>query len=154
MEIEEKYPHAKIIIAHIGRAYVPSDIGDAFEVLKHTKNMMFDFTANTLTLAMEKCIEAVGTKRLMFGSDMPITKMRMYRICEDNHYVNVVPRGAYGDVSGDPNMKEVDDASQMTTFMYEELRAFKKCAQDLKLSREDVNDILYANTARLFGMDK
>ena len=116
--------------------------------------MMFDFTANTLTLAMEKCIEAVGTKRLMFGSDMPITKMRMYRICEDNHYVNVVPRGAYGDVSGDPNMKEVDDASQMTTFMYEELRAFKKCAQDLKLSREDVNDILYANTARLFGMDK
>ena len=152
MEIEEKYPNAKIIIAHIGRAYVPGDIGDAFETLKHTKNMKFDFTANTLTLAMVKCIEAVGTKRLMFGSDMPITKMRMYRICEDNHYVNVVPRGAYGDVSGDPNMKEVDDASHMTTFMYEELRAFKRCAEELKLSREDVCDILCNNTARLFNM--
>lgn len=151
MEIEEKYPNAKIIIAHIGRAYVPADIGDAFEVLKNTKNMMFDFTANTLTLAMTKCIEAVGTKRIMFGSDMPITKMRMYRVCEEDRYVNVVPRGAYGDVSGDPNMRETDE-SDLTTFMYEELRAFKRCAEELKLSREDVNDILCGNAARLFNM--
>ena len=49
-------------------------------------------------------------------------------------------------------MKEVDDASHMTTFMYEELRAFKRCAEELKLSREDVCDILCNNTARLFNM--
>ncbi len=153
MEIEEKYPGAKVIIAHIGRAYVPSDIGDAFSVLKNTKNMLFDFTANTLTLAMVKCIEAVGTKRLMFGSDMPITKMRMYRICKDDHYVNVVPRGAYGDVSGDPNMQETDDTEHMTTFMYEELRAFKRCAEELHLTRTDVEDILCGNAARLFHVD-
>ncbi|MBQ4066472.1 MAG: amidohydrolase family protein [Clostridia bacterium] len=152
MEIEEKYPNAKVIIAHIGRAYVPSDIGDAFEVLKNTKNMLFDFTANTLTLAMTKCIETVGPKRIMFGSDMPITKMRMYRICDEDRYVNVVPRGFYGDVSGDPNMREVDDWSEMTTFMYEELRAFKKCAEELSLSKADVEDILCNNAANLFGI--
>ncbi len=152
MEIEEKYPNAKVIIAHIGRAYVPSDIGDAFEVLKNTKNMLFDFTANTLTLAIRKCIETVGTKRIMFGSDMPITKMRMYRICEEDRYVNVVPRGFYGDVSGDPNMKEVDDWSEMTTFMYEELRAFKKAAEELSLSKDDVADILCNNAAQLFNI--
>ena len=153
MEIEEKYPNAKVIIAHIGRAYVEEDIGDAFEILKNTKNMMFDFTANTLTAAMVKCIEAVGPRRLMFGSDMPITKMRMYRICENGHYVNVVPRGFYGNVSYDPNMKEVDDYSEMTTFMYEELRSFKKCAEELGLSREDVSNIMCDNCARLFGIE-
>ncbi len=153
MEIEEKYPSAKVIIAHIGRAYVPADIGDAFSVLKNTKNMLFDFTANTLTLAMVKCIEAVGTKRIMFGSDMPITKMRMYRICEEDRYVNVVPKGAYGDVSADPNMRETDDTEQMTTFMYEELRAFKRCAEELRLSKADVQDILCGNAARLFRVD-
>ena len=152
MEIEEKYPNAKVIIAHIGRAYVPSDIGDAFEVLKNTKNMLFDFTANTLTLAMTKCIETVGPKRIMFGSDMPITKMRMYRVCEPDKYVNVVPRGAYGDVSGDPNMRETDDYSQMTTFMYEELRAFKRCAEELGLSKKDVYDIMCGNAAELFNI--
>lgn len=152
MEIEEKYPKAKVIIAHIGRAYAPEDIGDAFETLKHTKNMMFDFTANTLTEAMVACINAVGPERLMFGSDMPITKMRMYRIVENGKYINVVPRGAYGDVSNDPNMRETDE-SDLTTFMYEELRAFKRCAEELGLSRDDVRNVMYGNASRLFGYE-
>ena len=149
MEIEEKYPRAKVIIAHIGRAYAEEDIGDAFEVLKNTRNMMFDFTANTLTAAMSACINAVGTDRLMFGSDMPITKMRMYRIVENGKYINVVPRGAYGDVSDDPHMRETDE-KDITTFMYEELRSFKKCVAELSLTKDDVEKVMYLNASRLF----
>lgn len=152
LEIEEKYPNAKVIIAHIGRAYAVEDFGDAFEVLKNTKNMMFDFTANTLTEAMVECIKMAGTKRLMFGSDMPITKMRMYRIVENGSYINVVPRGAYGDVSDDPHMRETDE-TDITTFMYEELRSFKRAAEILNLSREDVENIMYRNAAELFGIN-
>lgn len=109
MEIEEKYPNAKVIIAHIGRAYCPEDFGNAFELMAQTKNLLFDFTANTLDRAMVKIIDAVGPDRVMFGSDMPITKMRMYRIVEDGRYINVVPRGLYGDVSYDKNMRETDE---------------------------------------------
>ena len=152
MEIEEKYPNAKVIIAHIGRAYAVEDIGDAFEILKNTKNMMFDFTANTLTEAMVECIKAVGSERFMFGSDMPITKMRMYRIVENGSYINVVPRGAYGDISDDPHMRETDERD-ITTFMYEELRSFKKCAEILNLSKEAVENIMYKNAAKLFRME-
>lgn len=152
LEIDKKYPNAKVIIAHVGRAYVEEDFGDAFEVLKDAKNLYYDFTANTLDLAMEKVIEMAGTKRVMFGSDMPITKMRMYRVCEDGHYVNVIPRGLYGDVSDDPNMRETDE-TDITTFMYEELRAFKRCAEKLGLTKEDVADIMCNNASRLFGMD-
>lgn len=152
MEIEEKYPHIKLIVAHVGRAYSREDLGTAFDVLKNTKNMMFDFTANTLSLAMEQCINAVGTKRLMFGSDLPITKMRMYRITENGFYYNVVPRGLYGDVSGDPHMRETDE-KDVTNFMYEELLAFKNCAQTLGLSKTDVEDVLCNNAAKLFNID-
>ena len=150
MEIEERYPRAKVIIAHIGRAYAPEDIGNAFDVLKNTKNMKFDFTANVLTEAMVKCIEAVGTKRLMFGSDMPITKMRMYRIVENGKYINVVPRGAYGDVSNDSHMRETDE-TDVTTFMYEEMRAIKRAASELALSKDDIENIMYKNASELFG---
>ena len=152
MEIDKKYPNAKVIIAHIGRAYSHEDLGDAFETLKHSENLMFDFTANTLTEAMVECIKAVGPKRLMFGSDMPITKMRMYRITENGKYINVIPRGSLGDVSYDPNMRETDE-TDITTFMYEELRAFKRCAEELNLSREDICDIMYGNASRLFGYE-
>lgn len=48
MEIERRYPNVRLIVAHIGRAYSKEDIGDAFEVLGRTENMMFDFTANLL----------------------------------------------------------------------------------------------------------
>ena len=152
LEINDKYPNAKVIIAHVGRAYVKEDFGDAFEVLRDAKNLYYDFTANTLDLAMEKVIEMAGSDRVLFGSDMPITKMRMYRIDEDGHYVNVVPRGLYGDVSYDKNMKETDE-TEITTFMYEELRAFRRAALTLGLSREEVASILCDNAARLFGLD-
>lgn len=152
LEINDRWPNAKVIIAHVGRAYIPSDFGDAFDVLKHAGNLYYDFTANTLDLAMERVIEMAGPKRVLFGSDMPITKMRMYRIDGGGHYVNVVPRGLYGDVSYDKNMRETDE-TDITTFMYEELRAFKRAAGRLGLSRRDVADIMCNNTARLFGSD-
>ncbi len=151
MDIEQKYPNVKLIVAHIGRAYAPEDIGDAFETLKHTENMMFDFCANTLPEATEKCIEAVGTKRVMFGTDMPIAKMRMYRISEDGYYINVVPRGLYGDVTNAEHMRESDEEC-ITNFTYEIIRGFKKTAEKLTLSKSDVEDIMCNNAVNLYNI--
>jgi len=152
MEIEEKYPNLKLVVAHIGRAYSPEDLGDAFETLKHTKNMMFDFCANTLSEAMEECLKAVGPKRLMYGTDMPVTKMRMRRISENGIYKNIVPKGLYGDVSGDIHMLETEN-EELTCFLYEQLRAFKKAAENLNLTKEDINDVFYGNASRLYGIE-
>ncbi len=148
MEIEEKYPNLKLIVAHIGRAYAKEDIGDAFEILKNTKNMVFDFTANVCDDAIEACIKAVGPKRLLFGSDLPIAFMRMYRIVEDGVYKNVVPRGLYGDVSDDPHMLESDE-TDITLMIYEQIRALKRVAEKLNLSAADVEDIMFGNAKRL-----
>jgi predicted TIM-barrel fold metal-dependent hydrolase len=102
---------------------------------------------------MIECIKAVGTKRIMFGSDLPIVKMRMFRTTENGgFYINNVPRGLYGDVSSDPHMRETD-REDITNFLYEELLAFKRCAAELSLSRQDVEDILCNNAAKLFGMN-
>lgn len=82
--------------------------------------MLFDFTANVCDDAIKACIRAVGTKRLLFGSDLPIAIMRMYRVVEGGVYRNVVPRGLYGDVSGDPHMRQTDE-TDITLMIYEEL---------------------------------
>ena len=148
MEIEEKYPNLKLIVAHIGRAYAKEDIGDAFEILKNTKNLVFDFTANVCDDAIKACIEAVGTKRLMFGSDLPIAFMRMYRVVENGEYFNVVPRGIYGDVSGEPHMRETDE-TDVTLMIYEQILAFKRCANELKLTDKDIEDVMFGNAKRL-----
>ena len=151
MEIDEKYPNAKVIVAHVGRAYIPSDVGDSFEVLKNTKNLLFDFSANTSDYAMQKLFESISSDRILFGTDMPFSKMRMYRIEKNGTYVNVVPRGRYGDISNDPHMEESDEEN-ITTFVYEELRAFKKAATAVGYTREDIEKIMYKNAEKLFGI--
>lgn len=152
MEIEEKYPNLKLVVAHIGRAYSREDIGDAFNLLSQTKNMYFDFTANLSDDAIRACIEAVGVKRLIFGSDLPISIMRMYRITENGVYYNVVPRGLYGDVQGQPHMRETDE-KDITLMIYEQLRAMKRVATQLKLKDSDVEDILFNNAKKLLNLN-
>ena len=149
MEIEENYPNLKLIVAHIGRAYSKQDVGDAFTLLKNTKNLVFDFTANVCDDAIRACIEAVGTKRLLFGSDLHVSFMRMYRITDENgFYINVVPRGLFGDISDDPHMRETDE-KDVTIMMYEQLKALKRVATELKLSDTQIEDIMYHNAKRL-----
>lgn len=151
LEIEQKYPNVKLIVAHIGRAYCPEDLGDALEVLAaNTKNMMFDFSANTFSYAIEKTIDLMGSKRVLFGTDMPVAQLRMYRISENGNYINVVPRGRYGDVSNDIHMRETDE--QVTNFTYEILRAFKTAATNLSLTKEDIDNIMWKNAAKLYNI--
>ena len=152
MEIDERYPNAKVIVAHIGRAYIPSDVGDAFDLLKNTKHLFYDFSANTSAFAMQKLFENIDIKRCMFGSDMPFTKMRMFRIEKNGTYVNVVPRGLYPNTDTDPHMEESDNPN-ITTFMYEELRAFKEAAKNLGLTRENVEDLMYNNASKFYGIE-
>ncbi|HOJ10523.1 MAG TPA: amidohydrolase family protein [Clostridiales bacterium] len=154
LEIEQKYPQVKLIVAHVGRAYCPEDVGNAFEVLSNTKNMVFDFSANSNKWVFERLIEAVGPKRILFGSDMPILRMRTRRICENGNYVNLIPRGLYGDVSGDSHMREVDgtESEKLTFFMYEEIDAFRCAANATGLSGDDTKDIFYNNAVRILGL--
>jgi predicted TIM-barrel fold metal-dependent hydrolase len=151
LEIEERYPRLQLILAHVGRAYCNEDVGDAFERLKHTRRLAFDFSANTNDWVFEQALRAVGPQRFLFGSDLPILRMRTRRICEHGVYVNLVPKGLYGDVSGDKNMREIEgpEADRLTFFMYEELLAFRRAAERLDLSAADLGDIFYNNAARI-----
>jgi len=153
IEIEQRYPDIKLIIAHVGRAYCQEDVGNAFEVLSVTKNVMFDFSANTNEWVFEQLINAVGPKRILFGSDLPITRMRMKRICENGSYINIVPKGLYGDVSNDRNMRETagPEADQLTYFMYEEISAFRHAAIATGLSKNDVQDVFYNNAMNIIN---
>ncbi len=151
LEIERDFPNLKLIVAHVGRAYCDEDVGNAFEVLAQTKNMYFDFCANTNARIFEQLLHCVGPQRVLFGTDLPILRMRMRRITQDGHYVNIVQKGMYGDVSGDKNMAEVEgaEAEKLTFFLYEELEAFRIAAERFGLSRADLENVFHNNARRL-----
>jgi predicted TIM-barrel fold metal-dependent hydrolase len=153
LEIEERYPNLHLVIAHIGRAYCPEDVGAAFDVLRPSRRMVFDFSANTSPAVIEGALRAFGPRRLVFGSDMPILRMRMRRICENGIYVNLVPSGMYGDVSGDPHMREVsaEEGEELSFFLYEQLYAFRCAAEAVGLSRADIEDVFHNTAARIIA---
>ena len=112
---------------------------------------IFDFCANSCEYAMTKSVEAVGPDRIMFGSDLPILRMRTHRIEENSTYINLIPPGLYGDPSQDKHLREVseDEAKKITFFMYEEILAFKRVAARLGLTKEDINQIFCLNAKNL-----
>jgi predicted TIM-barrel fold metal-dependent hydrolase len=151
LEIERRYPNARVIIAHVGRAYCPEDVGDAFSVLAQTRHLLFDISANTNAPVFEQLIRTVGPRRILFGSDLPITRMRMRRICENGNYINLVPRGLYGEVCDDKHMREVDgeQAEALSFFLYEEIDAFRRAAQAVGLTPRDIEDVFFGNAMRV-----
>ncbi len=147
LEIKQQFPNIRLIIAHIGRAYHKNDVGNAFEVLSQASDLMFDFCANTSEYAMTKMLESAGPQHVLFGSDMPILRMRMRRIEENNTYINLIPPGLYGDPSQDSHLREVskEEGDKLTFFMYEEILAFKRAAENVGMSKKDVEDAFYNN---------
>ena len=148
LEIEQKYPDAQIILAHIGRAYAPDDIGDAFKQLAKTQSVMFDFSANTFDTAIKAALDTVGAKRVLFGTDLPIAIMRMRRIVEAGSYINIIPPGLYGDINGVAHMREASPGEPISFFIYEIIRAAMRAMSGA--SRQDIDDVFYHNAKRIF----
>jgi len=149
--IKETWPRVRLICAHIGRAYCKGDIGDAFTRLDQVPELMYDFCANCSEYAITELLKHAGPKHAMFGTDMPILRMRTRRIEENGTYINLVEKGLYGDVSGDSHMREVshEEAEKITFFAYEELLALKRACTALGLGREDVEDLMFRNAYNL-----
>jgi len=151
LEIRREFPKLRFIVAHIGRAYTKEDVGNAFDTLTQAPDTMYDFCANCCEYAITEVIKRCGVKHVMFGTDMPILRMRTHRIEENGTYVNLVPPGLYYDPFGDPHLREVseEEAKTITFFAYEELLAFKRACKTLGLTKEDVEDIMYNNAINL-----
>ncbi|MBQ5777256.1 MAG: amidohydrolase family protein [Oscillospiraceae bacterium] len=153
LELRREFPNVRLIVAHVGRAYTKDDLGDAFDYLTQEPETMYDFCANCCDAAIEEVIKRCGVKHVMFGTDMPILRMRTHRIEENGTYINLVPPGMYPDPFGDPHLREVseEEAETITFFAYEELLSLKRVSEKLGLSKADIEDIMYNNAANLIA---
>ena len=76
LEIKREF-HKSMIIAHIGRAYVKENVGNALEIYAaECPDLMFDFSANCCEYAIHELLRLMGPKNALFGSDLPILRMR------------------------------------------------------------------------------
>lgn len=148
--INRKYPRAKVIVAHIGRAYTDTPDGhDAVKRIGQCENLLWDFSANDCEPIMRMLIKSAGPKRILYGSDLPILAFRGKRLDEKGEYVNVIYQADWEDrrVRKTPAGDE-----DYTFFLYQQIDSFRRAAEACGLSRDDVDDVFCHNAERILGV--
>jgi uncharacterized protein len=139
--ISRTYPNIKLCIAHIGRAYTVSFGKPGLEALQDVEGLYYDFSANLNEEVIELALRLVGPDRILYGSDLPILLMRGVREYDGDRYINFTD----ADYPWNTNRKSPEVEAGYTLYIYEQLLSFKRAAQRVGLSPEQVARVMYGN---------
>lgn len=137
------YPRMRLILAHAARGFNPHHTILGIESLRSVENVWFDTSAVTDCGAMEVIIRRVGHRRLLYGSDFPVSHLRGRCV-------------ALGDsffwISSQNTQLQVPYADlRLALVAHESLRTLKVAVMATGLTDGEVEDIFHGNSESLFG---
>ncbi len=78
IDVAEKYPDLKIILAHIGVANVPKpELGPTLRLLSEYPNILVDTAMADSEVIVTEALRHLGVDRVLYGSDEPLNLMRI-----------------------------------------------------------------------------
>jgi glutamate-1-semialdehyde 2,1-aminomutase len=138
-----KYPHARIVLAHCGRAFHAPNTLKGLKGIAGLKNVWYDTAAICESDSIVAVIKAFGVKKLLWGTDFSISEIRGKAITIGDNFYWLSP-----DM---PGWKEIA-ACNPTLIGLESLRAVCEAADALDLKPSDIDDIFYGNAMSLLKM--
>jgi len=142
VELCQGYPRARIVLAHIGRAYYLKNILGQLEALKGLDNLYYDVAMVNNWEVLEHLFREVGAHKVFYATDMPIAVAPGKSVEINDQYTYVTP------VPWDLSISDDHGKLVFTAFAYEEIRAIKKAVARLGLGPDFVEGLFYRN-----GMD-
>lgn len=144
-----RYPDAKLVLAHCARSFASWTAVETVGKLSHLENVWFDLSAITEPAPMMACIKATGGKRVMWGSDYPITLVRGKVVSFNDSFAWIT--GASCDALSDLFARY---NVQPCILAQENLLAVRQAALLFDLDRTQIEDIFYNNAMHLFGLSE
>ena len=144
-ELCETYPRAKIVLAHIGRAYFLKNVVGHLDEIKGLPNLYFDIAMLNNWEVLEYLFRTVPPEKVLFATDIPIALAPGKSVEMNDQYTYITPVPWKLSISDD-HRKLV-----FTSFLYEELRAVKKAVERLRLSDDFVRGLFCENGMRLLA---
>ncbi len=133
-------PQAKIVLAHCGRCYLPSEMKAAIGCLRGLDNVWMDTSMVMDPLVLQIALNEIGPARLLFGTDFPVAAMHGRRVRVHDHWVDVVapgnPPSAY---------RVVGEGIQAGPMAWEIVLAIRWAAELTGISDTERNRIFYDN---------
>ncbi len=140
----ETYPNMRLILAHSARGFQPAHNLEGLSHLKGLENLYFDTSANCEPLAHQAIIRILGHKRLMYGSDLPVSHSRGRSVAAADSFFFV------------DQETPVWNATQLSfkpvLLGLEHLRSIKWACWSERLGDGAVEDIFWNNAATLLGV--
>jgi len=146
VRLAKRFPKARIIVAHIGRAYFLRNVLGNLDAFAAHGNLYLDLAMVQNPDVFEHAFERFPLSRILFASDAPIA-FAPGKAVEINHQ--------YSYVTPVPWELAIHDAAhriRFTSFLYEELRAIAKAVERLALDEASVRAIFHDNASTLFGI--
>lgn len=142
----EKYPGAKLILAHAGRGFHAPNTIDALPELRGLGNVWFDSSAICEPEALMAIIKTLGPERLLWGSDFPVSQQRGKCVTVGDAFSWICPERIDVDPAAPP--------CHATLVGLESLRALTTAASLLDLTDQDLERIFFGNAVRLLGLTR
>jgi len=142
-ELCAAWPGARIVLAHIGRAYFLKNVVGNLERLGDLPNLYVDLAMLNNWEVLEHTFRVFPPERILYGTDIPIALAPGKSVEINDQYTYVTPVPWHLSISDD-HRKLV-----FTSFLYEELRAIRKAVERLALGRDFVEGVFHDNGMRL-----
>jgi predicted TIM-barrel fold metal-dependent hydrolase len=147
VQLCRRYPNARIVFAHIGRAYFLQNVVGFLDGLAACPNAYLDTAMVNHEGVLEYAFRTFPRERILFGSDAPIAFLRGKSVEINHQYAYLMAE----DYEIGTSIHDARHAVRFTTFLYEQIRGIGLAARRAGLSRADVEGIFFSNAQRLFG---
>lgn len=139
----ERYPNARLILAHAARGFNPHHTIDGITSLAGLRNIWFDTSVVTDAGAIEAIVRTFGHERVLYGSDFPVSQMRGRCVAVGDGFIwlsyeNTRLDAAYGQL-------------EFALVGHEALRTLKVAAMSLGLGDAQVEGIFGGNARALYA---
>ncbi len=141
----QRYPGAKLILAHAARGFNARHTVDSIDSLRGLENVWFDTSAVCESAAFEAIIQTFGTTRLMYGSDYPVSEMRGRSIAIGDGFYWIYDFNSQWDgwLHAKPELIGI-----------ESLLALQQACRSMKLVDRDIENIFGHNIRQLLGLGR
>lgn len=140
-----EFPNAKIVLAHAGRGFCARHTAEGAPRLRGLSNIYFDTSVICEPLAFEVILETFGPRKLLYGSDFPISQFRGKAVTVGDGFHWVYEH----DLPADQR-----DAAGLTLVGIESLLALRDACRRRHLNDTDVERIFYGNAQDLLGLSE
>ena len=140
----EKYPNARLILAHAGRGFHAPNTVEGLASLRGLENVWFDMAAICEAEPISAVLSEFGPRRLMWGSDFPVAVQRGRAV--------TLGTGFLWAVTDQLEWNEKAFFGEPVQVGLESVRALLSAADSVGLSEEDLQDIFCDNAQRLLGL--